>query len=249
MPAHYDDSHFSYTAYWQGRDYEHQSELQALTSLLTEHKFKNTTDIGGGYGRLVPFLTNFSRHVTLIEPSVKQRKIASNLLNSYHQKVSIQYGTAQKLPLPDNSQDLLTVIRVMHHLPDPLPAFNEMFRVLKPGGILILEFANSHHLKARLNSFLSGQPLLLTPIERRSSANIKKNTIPFVNHAPQTIIKQLNKSGFKIIRSLSVSNFRSPLLKTLIPLKTLLFMESKIQHLASNICLGPSIFLLCQKAG
>ncbi|MGN6555937.1 MAG: methyltransferase domain-containing protein [Verrucomicrobiota bacterium] len=42
------------------------------------------------------------------------------------------------LELPDNSYDFVIARLVFEHLPDPLPALREVFRVLKPGGKAVL---------------------------------------------------------------------------------------------------------------
>lgn len=47
-------------------------------------------------------------------------------------------GSAQAIPVPDNSFDTVTSTEVLEHVPDPLKAMREMCRVLKPGGYLIL---------------------------------------------------------------------------------------------------------------
>jgi len=246
MAAHYDDPQYSYSQYWKGRDYEHLSEVIAINSLLVDKKFTSSVDIGGGFGRLTPFISKHSKKTVVVEPSNKLRFQASKNLHPLP-NIRVLPGTAQATTLPNSSQDLAMFIRVIHHLPDPLPAFNEIHRILKPGGLLILEFANSHHFKARIQSWITGQPILLVPIEKRSQINIKRHTIPFVNHSPQTIIKLLNKTGFSVINQLSVSNFRSPLIKQVIPQPTLLGLEKSLQSLLGKIFFGPSIFLLAQK--
>lgn len=246
MAAHYDDPNFSYTQYWQGRDYEHESEVLAIRKLLGTHKFTSAADIGGGFGRLIPLLSQFSRTTYLIEPSLKQRRIAGKSLAKIP-GVHIQSGTTQRTHLPDKSLSLITVIRVMHHLPAPLLSFQELFRVLRPGGTLILEFANSKHFKAQIQSVLTGKPILPTPIERRSPGNIRKNTIPFVNHHPITILKNLHRAGFVIDRTLSVSNLRSPFLKRTLPYSTLISLENKLQSPLAKYHFGPSIFILAHK--
>jgi ubiquinone/menaquinone biosynthesis C-methylase UbiE len=247
MTSHYDDPKFSYLEYWNSRDYEHLAEVIAINRLIKSKKFPVSVDLGGGYGRLTSILTKYSDRTTLIEPSAKQRKIARNYLKKFP-KVDILSGTAEKTNLPDNCTDLVLVVRVIHHLPDPEPAFQEIYRILKPGGILLLEFANSVNIKACIRSFFSGHPILLTPIERRSKSNIKHQTIPFVNHHPQAIIRQLNKVGFSIFQTLSVSNFRSPLLKHLFPLSIILFVEKISQKILCLFYFGPSIFILARKS-
>jgi SAM-dependent methyltransferase len=246
MAAHYDDPAFSYDRYWQGRDYEHQAELLAISRLLYLRHFKTAADIGGGYGRLTAFLAPFAKKIFLIEPSKKQRDLAKTFLRGLN-GISINPGTAEHTGLPDASVDLVLLIRVMHHLPNPVPSLNEINRILKPGGILVLEFANSLHFKARINSLFSGQPILPSPLDRRSGASIRHHTIAFVNHHPNTVFKLITQTGFFIDQLLSVSNLRSPSLKKYVPQKLLLSLEKILQPSLSSIYFGPSIFVLAHK--
>lgn len=241
MAHFYDDPQFSYLKYWQGRDYEHSAEVLAIDHLLQKHKFANAADIGGGYGRLVPVLQKYSTNVTLVEPSQKQRTLAKKL------KVKIIDGISEKTNLPNSSLDLVILIRVMHHLPNPQKTLEEMHRILKPKGVMILEFANSLHFKARLKSLFTGRPILEIPVEKRKAYNIRRASIPFVNHHPKVMFTQIRESGFKINSVLSVSNFRSPFLKKIIPLPLLLVLESIAQNFLSWAYFGPSIFVLAER--
>lgn len=246
MTAHYDDPTFAYDHYWQGREYEHQSELLAIGRLLKLKHFQNASDIGGGYGRLTAFLTPFAKKVTLIEPSYKQRQLGKSFLKGF-KNISIINGTTQHTGLPDSSQDMVLVVRVMHHLPDPVASLREINRILKPNGLLVLEFANSLHFKARIKSLLTGQPILPTPLDRRSNTSIRKHTIAFVNHHPDTVFKLLSRTGFAIDQFLSVSNLRSPFLKKYLPKRLLLNLEKFFQTSLAHLFFGPSIFILAHK--
>ena len=246
MPAHYDDPAFSYTQYWQERGYEHDCEVTGLNRLLGNRRFQASADVGGGFGRLPHLLSSRSDQTFLVEPSIKQRSLAKKHLSSLSH-ISILPGNSQNTRLPDQSLDLVMMIRVMHHLPHPEASFAELYRILKPSGLLIIEFANSSHFKARLASLITGQPILPIPIERRSIANIRRHTIPFVNHHPQTIVKLLHRSGFRVVSTLSVSNFRSPFLKKVLPLSALHFLESISQSFLAKFYFGPSIFVLAQR--
>lgn len=245
MTAHYDDPKFSYDKYWKGREYEHECEILAIKHFLGSQHFSISADIGGGFGRLTSLLSNYSDKTVLVEPSIKQRQLAAKYLDT--KKIQITNGTVEKSRLASNQIDCVLMVRVSHHLPEPLIGFNELFRILRPGGILVLEFANSLNFKARIKSFFTGQPILQTPIEKRSLGNIKKNTITFVNHHPHTINKYLKKAGFITDTVLSVSNFRSPFFKKFISHKLLLKMEQLFQPLLSSIYFGPSIFILAHK--
>ncbi|HZZ64746.1 MAG TPA: class I SAM-dependent methyltransferase [Candidatus Baltobacteraceae bacterium] len=47
-------------------------------------------------------------------------------------------GSADAVPLPDGSVDTILCTQVLEHVPDAEGAFAELYRVLRPGGMLIL---------------------------------------------------------------------------------------------------------------
>ena len=246
MPAHYDDPKFSYLKYWQGRDYEHASEVVALNKLLGNNHFRVAADIGGGYGRLTSYLAHISDKAVLIEPSKKQLGIAQKLLSD-QKNVQLVQGTSDKTKQENSSLDLAIMIRVSHHLPELKPTFDELARIIKPGGLLVFEIANSTNFKARINSWITATPIHTMPVEKRSLGSIRKKTIAFVNHHPQVVEKNLSLSGFSVQNRLSVSNLRSPFLKKILPLKLIVFIESILQSPLGQLYFGPSIFVLAKK--
>ncbi|MBI5358574.1 class I SAM-dependent methyltransferase [Candidatus Amesbacteria bacterium] len=239
MGHFYDDPDFSYLDYWKTRNYEHESEIIALKNLLGTRHFQTALDLGGGYGRLASFLTSYAKQVLLVEPSLKQRNFAKSHLKGI-KNIKILAGTCQKTKLPDQSCDLVVMVRVMHHLTETSIVLNEIHRILKPNGVAIIEFANSLNLKSRIMSFISGKPILPAPIDRRRAVNIRNQTIPFVNHHPVSLQKLLIKSGYKIDKLLSVSNFRG------LPFNSLK-LENWLQKTLASIYFGPSIFVKVQR--
>jgi ubiquinone/menaquinone biosynthesis C-methylase UbiE len=243
----YNDPNFNYTKYWVGRDYENASEEIAIRRLLKDKHFYSAIDVGGGYGRLCPLLEEYADHVTLAEPSDKQLEIAKDYL-SKHPGIKLSLVEADSLQAPAESIDLLTMIRVMHHLPDPIPVFKEFERVLTDDGYLILEIANYAHFLNRIKFFLQAKKVPEDPIDIRSMKNRKSDVIAFVNHNPKTVIKTLAHNGFKVEKVLSVSNFRNTLVKKIVPMSILLKFEEISQPYLAKSFFGPSIFLLVKKA-
>jgi 2-polyprenyl-3-methyl-5-hydroxy-6-metoxy-1,4-benzoquinol methylase len=144
------------------------------------------------------------------------------------------------------------MIRVIHHLENPEKVIKIVNKLIKPGGYLILEFANKSHGKAVFKEICKGNLTFLLdifPKDMRSSKSIKKKTIPFINYHPDSIIKMLQDNGFKIIEKRSVSNIRSTKIKNSISLRSLLAIEKLLQKPLSYINFGPSIFLLVRKKG
>ena len=63
--------------------------------------------------------------------------------------IDVRQGDALNLEFPDNSFDWVTTFHVMTVVPDPLRMMQEMLRVCKPGGKIVL-----------INHFASENPLL-----------------------------------------------------------------------------------------
>ena len=243
---HYNDPKHNYLRYWDERDYENQSEQIAIKRLLKGKHFKHAVDVGGGYGRLCILLEDYAEKVTLAEPSQQQLDIAKDFLNT-HPEIERKLAQADNLEFNDGSVDLLTMVRVMHHLPDPKAEFSEIHRVLSKDGLLILEVANFAHGRNRIKHWLRGKRLPLEPVDIRSEANKRKNEIQFVNHNPKTVIKQLGKAGFIVEEVLSVSNLRSPTLKKIAPRNMMLAAEKFLQPALAKTYFGPSVFFLLKK--
>jgi len=245
----YDDPRFDYQQYWQNRNYENESEkiaLKKILKLIPNKKAKELIDIGGGFGRLTPQYAPFFKKCLLVDPSFKLIKQAKEITKDYP-NLEVKRSFVEKINTDNQSFDVALLIRVTHHLKDLSLVVKEVDRILKPKGFLVLEFANKTHLKNVIKETLKGNLRFLTDHTPKKVA--KKSLTPFFNYHPNQIKSLLFNHHFKIISCFSVSNFRHPYLKKLIPLKILLKMESCQQNLTAKKepCLSPSVFLLAQK--
>ncbi len=246
--TYYNDPGYNYTHYWQGRDYEHQSEELAIKRLLHGRHFKKAADIGGGYGRLCLLLENYADKVVLAEPSQQQLDLAADFLKD-HSEIERRLMQANELKFGDGSIDLVTMVRVMHYLPDPAAELAEIARVLSDDGYAIIEVANYAHFRNRLKHLLKGKRMPIKPVDIRSEEHrSNKSDVPFVNHNPKTVIRQMQHAGLKVERVLSVSNLRSPRLKKIVPTSIMLAAERWLQVPLASMFFGPSIFLLAKKS-
>lgn len=243
----YNDPSHNYLQYWDGREYEHAAEEIAIKKLLRGKRFKHAVDIGGGYGRLCLLLESYAEKVTLAEPSQQQLDIAADFLKK-HPEIDRKLMQADDLKFKDGSVDLFTMIRVMHHLPDPAVEFSEIARSLTTDGYAIIEVANYAHARNRLKHLVRGQRLPVKPVDIRSAANKTEAEIAFVNHNPRTVLRQLEQAGLRVESTLSVSNLRSTQLKKLLPRKLLLTAEYVLQKPLASSFFGPSVFFLVRRA-
>jgi ubiquinone/menaquinone biosynthesis C-methylase UbiE len=98
-------------------------------------------DIGCGTGRFLDSLKQvWPRLPTLgLDMSEAYIRHAKRQLKRWS-RISFVVGKAEAVPVPDNSQDAVTSIFLFHELPPKIRriTFSECFRVLKPGGRLVL---------------------------------------------------------------------------------------------------------------
>jgi SAM-dependent methyltransferase len=235
------DRGYDYTAYWDNRDYEHAAEEIAIRRLLDGRRFGRAADVGGGFGRLCLLLREYADHVTLAEPSLTQLEAAKEVLAGTDiEQVQMQ---ADDLRFDNASLDLVTMVRVMHHIPEPSAEFAEIARVLKPGGTALIEVANLGHYKNRRRYKKEGKPLPTEPVSIRTAPADQPDAIAFVNHNIDTVVGQLATAGLGLVDKLSVSNLRSEALKKVLPKGLMLAAEKATQRRLAKSDFGPSIFL------
>lgn len=94
-------------------------------------------DVGSGTGRFTPSLADtFGGPVYGVEPSAGMRQVALDA--STHPAVTYLEGSANAIPLPDATVELVLVYMVWHHVPDRAAAAAEIRRVLRPGGRVLI---------------------------------------------------------------------------------------------------------------
>jgi SAM-dependent methyltransferase len=92
---------------------------------------RRVLDLGAGTGKLTRSLVARGLDVVAVEPIDEMRaSLAASL-----PEVEAAAGTAEEIPLPDDSVDAITVAQAWHWV-DPERATAEAARVLRPGGTL-----------------------------------------------------------------------------------------------------------------
>jgi len=246
MPVDYNDPTYDYINYWNARDYENACEQIALNKLLPD-KEKSIIDIGGGFGRLIPFYTHRFDQVCLYEPSSKLLNQAKIYLKDKVDITHISFINGSVYDLSKETKqkyNVVLMIRVSHHLEDLNKAIEEISKIIGSNGIFIFEFANKMHFKSVIKNIFSGNVKYFST-EPFSQAHKK---ITFLNFHPKYVEECLKRNGFKVEQRLSVSNFRSPLMKKILPFKMLVALEDILQKPLSYINFGPSIFVKCSRA-
>lgn len=132
--------------YVPGRSWQGMAEmLLALVPPLV------IADLGAGEGALALFLARRAKKVMAVDNSEKMVEFGRG--NARRQKVrNLEYhhGDLEALPLADESVDVALLSQSLHHAPHPDRAVAEAWRIVRPGGrIVVLDLARHHFEEAR----------------------------------------------------------------------------------------------------
>jgi len=124
----------------RGRSLKAEKILAVLTEVLGEDLSRSTClDIGCSYGFLTKHLAPRFRYTLALEynPEALGRAVA---LRELH--LDFVRGDAQRLPIRDEAVDVAICAQVYEHVADSSLLFEEIWRVLAPGGICFFSGPN-----------------------------------------------------------------------------------------------------------
>ena len=251
-------------AFWPVRAYEDACDRLALRALLPRTGGR-VIEVGAGFGRLADEYRGYLE-VVLLDASETMLQAARERLGP-DARYEIVAGDAFRLPFPDASFDTAVCIRVIHHFRDPRPALRELARVLRPGGVLVLESANKRNLKA-IAAYLLGRQdrspftrgserndgvYFLPDMVRRRLATNKPGRGPSkptwrspgtdFDHAPADLRVWLRAAGLRVDATRTASIFRIPIVSRHVSPAILAAAERPLQSRLASVTPGPSLFV------
>ena len=146
------EQHFNLVADRLGRNYCPGRSWEAIGQmlfLLTPRV--RIADLGAGDGTLSRLLARQAESVHCVDNSPRMVQVGRALAKKEHlRNLTYILGNIEKVPLPDRSIDLALLSQALHHAENPRLALSEAFRILKPGGrLLILDLRAHRFEKAR----------------------------------------------------------------------------------------------------
>lgn len=227
-----------YGDFWagRGRDYEDLAERIAIRRLLPPAG-RRLLDVGGGFGRLAEFYAGYEQAVVLDYSTSLLRQAQARL--GRDGRVLYVAANVYALPFVPGAFDAVLMVRVMHHMADVPAVLAQIRRRLAGGGTFVLEFANKRHLKSIARYILRRQAW--NPFDHAPYEFVSLN---FDFH-PAWMRARLAEAGFHVKRQLSVSHFRLPLLKRLLPARLLAAIDGLLQPTGRCWQLTPSVFCRC----
>lgn len=126
---------------WEEMSYskEELGKIEKIVPLFGLQEGEVVLDAGCGTGRLIPFLLKAvgdRGHVYCLDFSQKMLEIAKQ--KKYSGSVSFAKSDITQMPLPSESLDRIICFCTFPHINNKMDALKEFFRVLKPGGVLII---------------------------------------------------------------------------------------------------------------
>lgn len=119
--------------------YDTNKRLDVVFNELLTEDIRNmkVLDAGCGTGWFSKIAVDRGGMVTSMD-------LGENLLSKVAMKCNSErvVGSILEIPFPDNFFDIVISSEVIEHVPDQYKAMQELFRVLKPGGIMVLTTPN-----------------------------------------------------------------------------------------------------------
>jgi SAM-dependent methyltransferase len=102
-------------------------------------------DLGAGEGLISQLLAHRARQVWCIDNSPRMVEVGSDLAHKNGlANLTYKLGDIEAVPLPDKSVDLAILSQALHHAQHPQKAVDEAYRILRPGGQILILDLNEH---------------------------------------------------------------------------------------------------------
>jgi ubiquinone/menaquinone biosynthesis C-methylase UbiE len=128
-----------------------RKKMLELLALSPQHR---VLDAGGGTGRVARMLQEFVRHVVVADISLGMLREVPR-----EDKLLPVNSQVEYLPFADESFDRVVMVDALHHVTNQEKTAQDMWRVLKPGGWIVIEEPDIRTFAVKLLAL--GEKLLL----------------------------------------------------------------------------------------
>ncbi|MCL5773831.1 MAG: class I SAM-dependent methyltransferase [Firmicutes bacterium] len=193
-------------------------------------------DVGCGTGDFLKSAQHAGWDVQGTEFSGYSSREAGSAVN-----IPVFHGELEDANFPEASFDVITLWHVLEHIPDPAGLLQECRRILKDGGIMLVEVPNVNYALQKLKGYMNkGNAYFLLTFENSGE--------PHLNHfSSRHLAMAVSKAGFKVIKNkvgvpayLSKSFFHNKW-------TYFYFRAAEFINFISGINIGYSIFIVARK--
>lgn len=157
-----------------------RSIFRKAANLIERYKKQGRLlDVGTGFGFFLVEMRKRGWEAVGVEISQKAMDYAKNVLG-----LTLHLGPLEKVGFSESEFDVVSSFYVIEHLPQPMEFLRECYRILKPGGMLLLRYPHTTPIKNLLGFFGVQNKLYDLPAH-------------LSDFSPVVIQRFLEKAGFK----------------------------------------------------
>jgi len=118
------------------------ARMRYFSTLVDPWAGKTILDLGCGGGFMSEALAREGARVIGVDPSAPAIAAAQDHARQENLKIDYSVGSGERIPLDDASADCVVCVDVLEHVENVDAVFDEIRRVLKPGGLLLFDTIN-----------------------------------------------------------------------------------------------------------
>ena len=198
--------------------YNRQNDI--ILEFLKNQKVDQLLDLGCGMGNFLVKAHAAYPNVHGVDPAQKSLKIAKQVLPN----TDLRLGLGENLPFNDDEIDTVVMKGVVHHLKDPVEVFKEVFRCLKPSGILVIFEGNRSSIYRQI--MLGFADLL----------KYQHESTLFEHRSPKVMKQMLAEARLEPFYCRNISGFFAPLALFGIGGARIWMYFDRIENLFQKIC-------------